>query len=191
MYEVDGRHENTFLQSLPTSPGRDSPRGSSRHVLTDGALRPHFPQEGKLIQENVGGGEVAGLSTAFVHAGMVGLGGFVGALARYGLSGFVQRMFPMASFPYGTLAVNLLGCLLIGIMAGLMETRGLFSPEFRVFALIGVLGGFTTFSTLGIETFAMLRDTEYIRAAANVSLHVVAGLSLVWVGYTATTFAVR
>jgi len=122
---------------------------------------------------------------------MVGLGGFVGALARYGLSGFVQRMFPMASFPYGTLAVNLLGCLLIGIMAGLMETRGLFSPEFRVFALIGVLGGFTTFSTLGIETFAMLRDTEYIRAAANVSLHVVAGLSLVWVGYTATTFAVR
>jgi fluoride exporter len=135
--------------------------------------------------------EVRALNVALIHAGIVGLGGFLGSLARYGLSGLVQRQFPVADFPYGTLAVNLLGCLLIGVMASLMEARGLFSPEFRVFALIGVLGGFTTFSTLGWETFVMLRDTEYVRAAANVTLHVAAGLTLVWVGYAATTAAVK
>jgi fluoride exporter len=131
------------------------------------------------------------LKVALIQAGFVGLGGFLGALGRYGLSGWVQRQFPLAGFPYGTLAVNLLGCLLIGMMASLMESRGLFSPEFRLFALIGVLGGFTTFSTLGYETFAMLRDAEYFRATANVTLHVAAGLTLVWVGYVATTAVVR
>ena len=81
----------------------------------------------------------------------------------------------------------MLGCLGIGAIAGLVESRQLFGPEFRTFALIGVLGAFTTFSTFGYETLAMIRDDEYLRAAANVGLHVILGLALVWLGYALTT----
>ena len=128
------------------------------------------------------------MKTALINAVAVGSGGFIGALARYGLSGLVHRQAPLATFPYGTLAVNLLGCLVIGLLAGLAESRQLFGPQFRMFALIGVLGGFTTFSTFGYETFAMLRDDEHLRAAANVGLHVILGLALVWLGYALTTW---
>jgi len=127
------------------------------------------------------------LKTALFNALAVGSGGFLGALARYGLSGLVHRQVPLATFPYGTLAVNLLGCLVIGVLAGLAESRQLFGPEFRTFALIGILGGFTTFSTFGYETFAMLRDDEHLRAAANIGMHVILGLALVWLGYALTT----
>ena len=127
------------------------------------------------------------MKATLINAAMVGSGGFVGALARYGLSGLVHRQVPFATFPYGTMAVNLVGCCAIGVIAGLAESRQLFGPEFRTFALIGVLGGFTTFSTFGYETFAMLRDAEYLRVAANVGVHVVLGLALVWLGYALTT----
>lgn len=129
----------------------------------------------------------ASLKATIINAAMVGSGGFIGALARYGLSGLVHRQVPFATFPYGTMAVNLMGCCAIGVIAGLAESRQLFGPEFRTFALIGVLGGFTTFSTFGYETFAMLRDAEYLRVAANVGVHVVLGLALVWLGYALTT----
>jgi len=127
------------------------------------------------------------LKATLINAAMVGSGGFIGALARYGLSGLVHRQVPFATFPYGTMAVNLMGCCAIGVIAGLAESRQLFGPEFRTFALIGVLGGFTTFSTFGYETFAMLRDAEYVLVAANVGVHVVLGLALVWLGYALTT----
>jgi CrcB protein len=127
------------------------------------------------------------MNTPLLHALLVGTGGFAGALLRYGLGGIVHRQFPLTTFPLGTLSVNLLGCLLIGIVAGLAESRQLFSPELRVLILIGLLGGFTTFSTFGFETIAMLRDSQYLGAAANVGMHVFAGLLLVWVGYALTT----
>ena len=111
----------------------------------------------------------------------------MGALLRYGLSGLVHRQAYLATFPYGTLTVNLIGCLLIGGFAGLSESRQLFGPELRTFVLIGLLGSFTTFSTFGYETFAMLRDAEYLHAAANAGMHVILGLACVWVGYTLTT----
>jgi CrcB protein len=117
---------------------------------------------------------------------LVGMGGFIGAVLRHGLSGLVHRGISLSAFPYGTLVVNLLGCFAIGAFAGLVESRQLFGPDFRKFALIGLLGGFTTYSTFGYETFAMLRDTEYLRAAANVGVHVVLGLTLVWAGYGLT-----
>ena len=126
------------------------------------------------------------LKAALINAVMIGSGGFLGALARYGMTGFVQRQLPPTAFPYGTLAVNLLGCLLIGAIAGLAETRQLLGQEFRAFALIGLLGGFTTFSTFGYETFAMLRADEYVRAASNVGIHVGLGVALVWLGYALT-----
>ena len=127
------------------------------------------------------------MKAALFNAALVGTGGFIGAVCRYGLSGLVQRSAPLASFPYGTLVVNMLGCLLIGIAVGFVDSRQLFGPEFRLFALIGLLGGFTTYSTFGYETFALLRDADYLRAVANVSVHVVLGLALVWAGYLITT----
>jgi CrcB protein len=126
------------------------------------------------------------VKAVLINSALVGSGGFVGALLRYGLSGLVHRQIPFATFPYGTMAVNLLGCLLIGAFAGLAESRQLFGPELRTFALIGLLGGFTTFSTLGYETFAMIRDDEYLLAVANVGAQVVLGLALVWAGYVLT-----
>ena len=123
------------------------------------------------------------MKTALINAAVVGLGGFLGALARYGLSGLVHRLVPLTTFPYGTLVVNLLGCLLIGLVAGLAESRQLFGPEFRTFILIGILGAFTTFSTFAFETFALIRDDEYVWATANVAMHVIPGLALVWLGY--------
>jgi len=127
------------------------------------------------------------LKTALMNALIVGSGGFLGALARYGLSGLVQRHVSLTTFPYGTLVVNLVGCLLIGAIVGLAESRQLFGPELRTFVLIGILGAFTTFSTFGYETFSMLRDHEYLRATANVGVHVVLGLALVWLGHALTT----
>ena len=126
------------------------------------------------------------MRTALISAMLVGSGGFLGALLRYGLSGLVQNRSTAATFPYGTLAVNLIGCLVIGVFVGLIDARQLFSPEARTFALIGVLGGFTTFSTFGYEAFALVRDGEFVRAIVYVGLHVVLGVSLVWMGYSLT-----
>ena len=127
------------------------------------------------------------VKAALINAVLVGSGGFLGALARYGLSGLVHRLIPLTTFPYGTLVVNLLGCFAIGVASGLVESRQLFGPEFRTFALIGILGGFTTFSTFGNETFAMIRGEEYLGAGANIGVHVIVCLALVWLGYVITT----
>ena len=119
----------------------------------------------------------------------VGLGGFVGSAGRFLLSSFVQRLFPAAAFPYGTLVVNVLGCLLIGLLSGVAETRGVLGPQLRLFLLIGVLGGFTTFSTFAYETLALARDAELLRASANILAQVVMGLAAAWAGYKLGTLA--
>ncbi len=123
------------------------------------------------------------MKSVLTNSILIGSGGFAGALLRYGLSGFVHRQLPLATFPYGTLAVNVIGCLSIGIIAGLAESRQLFGPELRTFALVGLLGGFTTFSTFGYETIAMARDGETLRAATNVGVQVIACLASVWFGW--------
>jgi CrcB protein len=97
----------------------------------------------------------------------VGAGGFIGAVARWALSGAITRAAG-ASFPFGTLTVNVVGSLLIGVMMGLVEYRGVFSPEQRQFLIIGGLGGFTTFSTFSHETLALLRNGEHALAALNI-----------------------
>ena len=123
------------------------------------------------------------MKAALINAALVGTGGFIGAIARYGISGLVQRSAALSSFPYGTLAVNMLGCLLIGIAVGLVDSRQVFGPDFKLFAVVGLLGGFTTWSTFGYETLTLLRDAEYLRATSNVAIHVMLGLVLVWTGY--------
>lgn len=114
---------------------------------------------------------------------LVGAGGALGAVARYGVGGLVHRSPALAGFPFGTLCVNLAGCLLIGLGAGLADGRQAFTPEARLFLFVGLLGGFTTFSSFGYETFALLRDHELLRAGLNAGLNVFAGLALVWLGY--------
>jgi CrcB protein len=109
-------------------------------------------------------------------------GGALGTVARYALGGWVQRASG-GTFPWGTCAINLLGCLAIGALAGYADRGGLLSPELRVTLLIGVLGGFTTFSSFGLETFRLLADGDLARAAAYVGLTNGAGLFAVWFGY--------
>jgi CrcB protein len=114
----------------------------------------------------------------------VGVGGCLGALARYALSGLVHRCLN-SSFPAGTLLVNALGCLLMGAMMSLIEQRQFFGPGARVFVMIGILGSLTTFSTFGYETLAMVRDAAYPLALGNVIANVFLGLLAVWLGWTA------
>ena len=113
---------------------------------------------------------------------VVGFGGFVGALLRYYISGFVQDASKSISFPYGTLAVNVIGCLIIGIMAQLVESRNLFSAEVRLFVFIGLLGGLTTFSTFSHETFNLARDGAFTLALINILVQISLCLSAVLIG---------
>ena len=89
---------------------------------------------------------------------LIGTGGFIGSILRYLVSGSVQAASQSIAFPYGTLAVNVIGCFLIGFLSELAETRSLFSPDTRAFLIVGILGGFTTFSAFGNETMNLIRD---------------------------------
>jgi CrcB protein len=113
---------------------------------------------------------------------LIGLAGFVGTLGRYWLSGVVARRYG-ETFPYGTFAVNALGCLLAGFLFYLMYDRFLTSPTSRSVVFIGLLGGFTTFSSYGLQTFTLLREGEIFLALLNIGLSNIAGLFLVWAGY--------
>ena len=115
---------------------------------------------------------------------MVGMGGFTGSICRYIVSDLSHRLFNDPFFPYGTLTVNVVGCLLIGLLGGLSETRQIFSPEIRALVLIGFLGGFTTFSTFGYEIFTIARDGQFVAALTNLMLHLVLGFSSVWFGFS-------
>lgn len=114
---------------------------------------------------------------------MVGLGGFLGSVLRYGAGEVIGRIPCAACPPLGTLFVNALGCLLIGLLAGLAESRGFFALEARLFLLIGLLGGFTTFSAFGLESFELLRLGNWPMALGNVAAQIFVGLAAVWGGF--------
>ncbi len=113
---------------------------------------------------------------------IVGTGGFFGAILRYTVAGAVHAFFGGASFPVGTMTVNIAGCLLIGFGGGLIETRQFFSPEWRSFLFIGVLGSFTTFSTFGLETFNLAKNGQWASSIGNIGLSVALGLLAVVLG---------
>jgi len=117
----------------------------------------------------------------------VGLGGFTGSVLRYLVAGWIQRLSDKPFFPYGTLGVNVIGCLIIGLLGGWADNSELFSPPVRMFLLIGLLGGFTTYSTFGYETVALLRDRQVLAAGAYVTLHLVLGFGAVALGYGLST----
>jgi CrcB protein len=113
---------------------------------------------------------------------LVGFGGFVGAVLRYVVSGWVEKWSSGVHFPYGTLAVNLVGCLMIGLLSQLADSRGVFTSETRLFVFIGMLGAFTTFSTFGNETLNLLRAGKSLFVLGNMTVHLVGGLGMVWLG---------
>ena len=108
-------------------------------------------------------------------------GGVAGTVARYALSGFVHR-FTASDFPYGTLAVNLAGCLIIGFLSALSDEKFLLGSNGRLLLMAGFCGAFTTFSTFMLETGNLIRDGETLRAFGNVAGSVAAGFLLFRLG---------
>jgi len=101
----------------------------------------------------------------------VSLGAAIGGALRFWLSDFTHKFLP-ASFPYGTLAVNVIGSFFLGLIMFYFNQRELLGPNLRIFLAVGVCGGFTTFSTFSLETMNMFRDSQYIFAFINIALNI-------------------
>ncbi len=113
---------------------------------------------------------------------VVGIGGFIGAVARYLLSNVVHRIFH-STFPWGTFIVNITGCFLIGCLMFMVENRVPVSDQMRLFLGIGVLGAFTTFATFSQEIIDLLRNGQGWLALMNILLSVTFGVLALWFGY--------
>ena len=111
---------------------------------------------------------------------IVGLGGFLGSILRYKLGGLILQQTQGWRFPLSTFVVNVLGCLAIGLLAGLAERRDMFSADTRLFLFTGLLGGFTTFSEFSYEGANLLRRGESIIALLYAFLSVVVGFGVIW-----------
>lgn len=111
---------------------------------------------------------------------LVGIGGFIGAILRYTLGGWIQNSF--VNFPVGTLAVNTIGSFFLGLIMYLSEYEGVFSDQTRIFLTIGMLGAFTTLSTFGYESFRLLDDSKLALMAINVVSTVLFSMLAVYLG---------
>lgn len=117
-----------------------------------------------------------------VHLLLVGAGGFVGSVARFASAAAISR-FSGGAFPWGTLTVNVAGCLLIGLLAGGLEARQLMATQARLLLIVGLLGGFTTFSAFGLETLELLREARWGAAGSYVAASLLLGVFAVWAGH--------
>jgi CrcB protein len=114
----------------------------------------------------------------------VAIGGALGSVARHAVNHLVHQRWLTTRFPVGTVIVNLAGCLAIGLLAGLLVSERIaLRVNWREFVFVGVIGGFTTFSTFGLDTFVLAQTESPIQAAINVAAQVVGGLFAVAVGY--------
>ena len=120
---------------------------------------------------------------------LVGIGGFLGSILRYGIGGMVGRLKAGWTFPIETLLINVAGCLVLGLLASLSESRGVFSGTARAFLFIGLLGGFTTFSTFGYETFQLMRGGQWAAATLSSALQLILGIGAVWAGHALARLA--
>ena len=118
---------------------------------------------------------------------LVAAGGAVGSVARYLLSGITLHHTIEWRFPLATFLVNVIGCLAVGILGGLVVKHDLFSPEIRLFLFTGLAGGFTTFSAFGLETFYLLRRHEVLVAGGYVISSVFLGILVLWLGFLAVS----
>ena len=123
---------------------------------------------------------------------LVAIGGALGSVARFWCSGFAARQIG-EWFPWGTLIVNVVGSFIIGAFAALSATEGPFfiRSETRVFVMVGLCGGFTTFSSFSLQTFALWREGEWFWAGANCVLSFVLCLLAVWLGYVSVAATFR
>lgn len=119
---------------------------------------------------------------------LVGLGGFAGSVLRYKVGAMILPLAPTAKFPWATLIVNGSGCLLIGIMAALIERSTSYNAELRLLLITGFLGGFTTFSAFGFETMALLRTGSLNFGLINILSNLVLGILMVWVGMCISSY---
>lgn len=116
---------------------------------------------------------------------MVALGGGLGACARFAFSGLILPYTLQEKFPWPTFTVNILGCLLAGLLFAVAEKHNVFSPNLRLFLFTGILGGFTTFSAFGVETFFLIRRGDFFIASAYVIASVVCGLAVLILAHKA------
>lgn len=114
---------------------------------------------------------------------IVGAGGFIGSALRFVVSGSVQRLVATSVMPYGTLVVNVAGCLAIGLLGGIAESRQVLEPGQRLFLMVGILGGFTTFSTFAFESISLMQDAEIGKAVVNTLAQVILGFGAAFGGY--------
>ena len=115
-----------------------------------------------------------------VNVLLVAVGSALGGVCRYGVS---LALNPTSGFPWGTLAVNVIGSLAIGVLAGALANVSGNAAALRAFAVVGFCGGFTTFSTFSNETFRLIESNQWLSAAVYVGVSVVAGLAAVFLGY--------
>ena len=114
----------------------------------------------------------------------VGLGGFLGSIGRYLLSLLVTQWSGTSRFPVATLLVNVIGCLAIGALSGFATRSEFLTPALRLFLITGLLGGFTTFSAFGYETFLLGKESLGMMALANIAAQLALGIGMVWLGHT-------
>ncbi|MFO7657366.1 MAG: fluoride efflux transporter CrcB [Bacteroidales bacterium] len=119
------------------------------------------------------------------YALIIGTGGFIGSISRYLVSRLVQDNFH-SNFPLGTFVVNISGCLLIGLIVGIAEKSTWMSPEWRLFLMVGLCGGFTTFSTFAAENFSLMRDGQYFQVLLYTGFSVFFGFIAVFLGHMFT-----
>ncbi len=112
----------------------------------------------------------------------IGLGGFLGAIGRFWISGLAQKL--SGRFPVGTLSVNLLGSFILGLLATLFLEKVVVSQELRLFVLVGLLGAFTTYSTFSLETLNLMRNGAWLYAGLNIFANVLGTLIAVWAGFS-------
>lgn len=116
---------------------------------------------------------------------LVAAGGAIGSVTRWWATGWTLQHTLDWRFPAGTFAVNVVGCAIAGLLAGLADRSGLLSAEARLFLFTGILGGFTTFSAFGLETVLLLRRDEWLVACSNVVLSVLCGILALWLAMRA------
>jgi CrcB protein len=113
---------------------------------------------------------------------LIAVGGAAGSMLRYAMQGWVQRLAG-GGFPLGTLVVNVSACFAIGVLSAFFAGPQLIREEYRIGLTVGVLGGYSTFSTFGLETFNLASGGQYALAALNMLLSCGVGLAAVWIGY--------
>ena len=118
---------------------------------------------------------------------LVAVGGAVGSVARHLLSGWTLHHTIAWRFPLGTFLVNVIGCLAVGVLGGLVVKHDLFSADTRLLLFTGLAGGFTTFSAFGLETFYLLRRHEVLAAGSYVISSIVVGILVLWLGFLAVS----